>query len=104
MTDIISLEYVGGMGTPFFRGFGLGNTEWFRHDGSNTGVNSDLFASMDGGYGLVLMGNGDDDNTGPVFADLRREIIGAMGWRATITGCSTISALTTGSNSEVTGW
>tara|TARA_Y100000815_G_scaffold130001_1_gene117364 strand:- start:3725 stop:5233 length:1509 start_codon:yes stop_codon:yes gene_type:complete len=81
MTDIISLEYVGGMGTPFFRGFGLGNTEWFRHDGSNTGVNSDLFASMDGGYGLVLMGNGDDDNTGPVFADLRREIIGAMGWR-----------------------
>lgn len=81
MTDIISLEYVGGMGTPFFRGFGLGNTDWFRHDGSNTGVNSDLFASMEGGYGFVLMGNGDDDNTGPVFAQLRREIIGSMGWR-----------------------
>ena len=81
MTDIISLHYVGGMGMPFFRGFGLGNTEWFRHDGSNTGVNSDIFAAMDGGYGFVLMGNGDDDNTGPVFASLRREIIAGMGWR-----------------------
>ncbi|PNQ76063.1 hypothetical protein BA950_09640 [Erythrobacter sp. SAORIC-644] len=80
MTDIFSLKYVGGMGMPFFRGFGLGNTDWFRHDGSNTGVNSDLFASMEGGYGFVLMGNGDDDNTGPVFAEARRKIIDAMGW------------------------
>lgn len=80
MTDIFSLQYVGGMGMPFFRGFGFGNTDWFRHDGSNTGVNSDLFAAMEGGYGFVLMGNGDDDNTGPVFANARRTIIDAMGW------------------------
>ena len=79
MTDIFSLQYVGGMGMPFFRGFGFGNTDWFRHDGSNTGVNSDLFAAMEGGYGFVLMGNGDDDNTGPVFANARRTIIDAMG-------------------------
>ena len=80
MTDIISLEYVGGMGTPFFRGFGFGNTDWIRHDGSNTGVNSDLFAAMEGGYGFVLMGNGDDDNTVPVFAEARRRIIENRGW------------------------
>lgn len=80
MTDVFSLEHVGGMGTPFFRGFGFGNTDWFRHDGSNTGVNSDLMASMTGGYGVVLMGNGDDPNTGPVFAMLRREIIEGMRW------------------------
>lgn len=80
MTDVFSLQHVGGMGMPFFRGFGLGNTDWFRHDGSNTGVNSDLFAAMEGGYGFVLMGNGDDDNTGPVFAEARRTIIDAMGW------------------------
>ena len=80
LTDVISLEQVGGMGTPFFRGFGFGNTDWFRHDGSNTGVNSDLLASMQGGYGMVLMGNGDDANTSPVFAMLRREVIDAMRW------------------------
>jgi CubicO group peptidase (beta-lactamase class C family) len=82
LTDIISLKYVGGMGTPFFRGFGLGNTDWFRHDGSNTGVNGDLFGSMDGGYGMVMLGNGDDDNAGPVFATIRREIIEGLGWGA----------------------
>lgn len=80
LTDVVSLEHVGGMGTPFFRGFGFGNTDWFRHDGSNTGVNSDLMASMTGGYGVVLMGNGDDANTGPVFAMLRREIIEGLQW------------------------
>ena len=81
MTDIISLRYVGGMGTPFFRGMGFGNTDWFRHDGSNTGVNVEMLASMQGGYGVVIMGNGDDPNTNPVFATLRREIVDAMGWR-----------------------
>lgn len=80
LTDIVSLDHVGGMATPFFRGFGLGNTDWFRHDGSNTGVNSDLFAAMEGGYGFVLMGNGDDANTGPVFAEVRRSIIASQGW------------------------
>lgn len=82
LTEIVSLEHVGGIGTPFFRGFGFGNTDWFRHDGSNTGVNSDLMGSMSGGYGIVLMGNGDDANTGPVFAMLRREIIDGMQWSA----------------------
>nr|WP_255536516.1 serine hydrolase domain-containing protein [Pacificimonas pallii] len=81
MTDIISLRYVGGMGTPFFRGMGFGNTDWFRHDGSNTGVNVEMLASMKGGYGVVIMGNGDDPNTNPVFATLRRGIIDKMGWR-----------------------
>lgn len=80
MTDIFTLDHVGGMAMPFFRGFGFGNTDWFRHDGSNTGVNSDLFAAMEGGYGFVLMGNGDDDNTGPVFAQARREIIEGQRW------------------------
>lgn len=81
MTDIISLRHVGGMGTPFFRGIGFGNTDWFRHDGSNTGVNAEMLASMSGGYGMVIMGNGDDPSTDPVFAMLRREIIDSMGWR-----------------------
>ena len=80
MTDIFSLKPVGGMSMPFFRGFGFGNTDWFRHDGSNTGVNGDMFGSTRGGYGLVMLGNGDDANTGPVFATLRREIIERMGW------------------------
>ena len=80
MTDIFSLEPVGGMSMPFFRGFGFGNTDWFRHDGSNTGVNGDMLGSMTGGYGMVMLGNGDDANTGPVFATLRREIINQMGW------------------------
>lgn len=80
LTDIFSLEHVGGMSMPFFRGFGFGNTDWFRHDGSNTGVNADLIASMDGGYGFILLGNGDDANTAPVFAMLRRRIIEQMGW------------------------
>lgn len=81
MTDIFSLKPVGGMSMPFFRGFGFGNTDWFRHDGSNTGVNGDMFGSMEGGYGMVMLGNGDDANTGPVFATLRREITERMGWR-----------------------
>ena len=80
LTDVFSLEHVGGMGMPFFRGFGFGNTDWFRHDGSNTGVNGDLMASMEGGYGIAVLANGDDANTGPVFATLRREIIDGMKW------------------------
>ncbi|MFL9839567.1 serine hydrolase [Sphingomonas sp. ST-64] len=83
LTGIVSLKPVGGMAMPFFRGFGLGRTDWFRHDGSNTGVNSDLFGAMTGGYGFVLMGNGDDANTGPVFAMLRGAIIDTMRWGAT---------------------
>ncbi len=81
LTDIHSLKHVGGMGMPFFRGFGFANTDWFRHDGSNTGVNGDLMASMNGGYGIVMLGNGDDANTGPVFAKLRREILSRMSWK-----------------------
>ena len=80
LTDIFSLAPVGGMSMPYFRGFGFGNTDWFRHDGSNTGVNADLLGSMKGGYGIIMLGNGDDANTGPVFATLRREIIERMGW------------------------
>ena len=68
------------MSMPFFRGFGFGNTDWFRHDGSNTGVNADMLGSMEGGYGMIMLGNGDDANTGPVFATLRREISERMGW------------------------
>ena len=80
LTEIVSLKYAGGIGTPFFRGFGFGNTDWFRHDGSNTGVNGDLMGSMNGGYGIVMLGNGDDANTGPVFATIRREVIDRMAW------------------------
>ncbi|ANU06845.1 serine hydrolase domain-containing protein [Paraurantiacibacter namhicola] len=80
MTDIWSLDHVGGMGTPFFRGFGYGNTEWFQHGGSNTGVNVDMYGAMEGGYGFVIMGNGDDPATDPVFAAARREIIASQRW------------------------
>lgn len=80
LTSIVTYDHVGGMAMPFFRGFGFGSTDWFRHDGSNTGVNIDVLASMDGGYGFVLMGNGDDDSTAPIFAKLRREIIAQMDW------------------------
>lgn len=80
LTEIFSLRHVGGMSMPFFRGFGFGNTDWFRHDGSNTGVGGDLLGAMEGGYGMIMLANGDNPNRYPVFATLRREIIGSMGW------------------------
>lgn len=81
LTDVISLEDVGGMGMSLFRGFGFGGVDWLQHDGSNTGVGAEMLASMEGGRGIIMMANGDKPNRHPLFALLRREIITAMDWR-----------------------
>lgn len=85
-TDIISLKKSGGNALGWMRGFGFGNTDWFRHDGSNTGVGNELMASMEGGYGLVFFANGEKPNRFPVSAYVRNEVLRMMGWETTVRG------------------
>ena len=88
-TNIISLKSSAGNTLGWQRAFGFGNTDWFRHDGSNTGVGSDLMASMEGGYGLVFFANGEKPNRFPVSGYVRENVIRMMGWETTIRGGKT---------------
>ena len=62
------------------RAFGFGNTDWMRFSGSNTGVGSDLLASMEDGYGLIFFANGEKPNRFPVTGYVRGEVIEMMQW------------------------
>ena len=79
-TDIISIKTSGGNSLGWMRAFGFGNTDWMRFSGSNTGVGSDLLASMEDGYGLIFFANGEKPNRFPVTGYVRGEVIEMMQW------------------------
>lgn len=90
LTGIISIERSGGHTLSWYRSFGFGNIDWMRHDGSNTGVGGDILASMNGGFGMVMMANGDRPNRFPVFGLLRGGIIAAEGWARPVEGAQPV--------------
>ena len=86
-TEIATLKNTSGMSLGWFRGFGFGNIDWIRHDGSNTGVGGDMLISAKGNYGFVFFANGEKDNRFPVDRFVRREVIEMMKWeKPTSTG------------------
>lgn len=52
--------------------------ELFGHDGWDEGFQAEAIASLDGGYGLVIMAN--SDNGGELFFDVERAIFAEYGW------------------------
>lgn len=89
VTNIITMNGPRGWSYGWQRSIGLGNLEWFSHDGSNTGTGGDLLATMKNGNGIVVLANGDKPNRLPVMNYLENEIINKLGWNKVINETST---------------
>ena len=84
VTDIVTMNGPRGWSYGWQRSIGLGNLEWFSHDGSNTGTGGDLLATMKNGNGIAILANGDKPNRLPVMNYIENEIINKLGWNKVI--------------------
>ncbi len=84
LMNIISLKKSGGYGLGWMRSFGFSNIDWFKHDGSNTGVGGNIMGTMKNGNGFVFLANGEKPNRFPVFSYLNNNIIQLMNWEKKI--------------------
>jgi hypothetical protein len=75
------------MTTPVFArdGDGLGvfvmdrnGAHMFGHDGDDTGFQANAIASMDGGYGVIVMAN--SNNSGEIFDEIANAVFAEYGW------------------------
>lgn len=89
VTDIVTMNGPRGWSYGWQRSIGLGNLEWFSHDGSNTGTGGDLLATMKNGNGIAILANGDKPNRLPVMNYLENEIINKLSWNKAIDETST---------------
>jgi CubicO group peptidase (beta-lactamase class C family) len=71
---------VGGWGYGPQRSFGYNNYDWIRCGGSNTGVGSEIFATMTDGNGFVYMANGEKPNRFPVFQKTQETLLTLLKW------------------------
>lgn len=90
-SDVISPNVAKLVTTEVMEGFGLGwalfepvgYMDAFSHGGANTGTGGRVYATIEGGNGIVFFGNGPNDIREPVLAMFRESIIDAYGWRTT---------------------
>jgi CubicO group peptidase (beta-lactamase class C family) len=81
ITDVTALKNaVGGWGYGPQRSFGYNNYDWIRCGGSNTGVGSEIFATMTDGNGFVYMANGEKPNRFPVFQKTQETLLTLLKW------------------------
>jgi len=88
-SDVISPAVAKLVTTEVMDGFGLGwalfepvgHMEAFSHGGANTGTGGRVYATIEGGNGIVFFGNGPNDIREPVLAMFRESIVDAFGWR-----------------------
>ena len=81
ITEVTALKNaVGGWSYGAQKSFGYNNYDWIRCGGSNTGVGSELFATMTDGNGFVYMGNGEKVNRFSIFNETRIKILSLMNW------------------------
>ncbi|WP_422079362.1 serine hydrolase domain-containing protein [Ulvibacterium sp.] len=80
VTTIVTSKVMGGWSLGWERRYGFGNYEWFSHGGANTGIGGHIFATMDGGNGIAIFGNGPNGIRIPVLVKFRGSIIKAHGW------------------------
>jgi len=88
-TDVISADVAKIVTTEVMDGFGLGwalfmpvgHMNSFSHGGANTGTGGYVFATMEGGNGMVFFGNGPNSIREPVLEKFKESIIDAYGWR-----------------------
>lgn len=82
VTDIVTIKTVGGWSLGWERIIGAGNREWFSHGGSNTGTGGHIYATMQGGNGIAMFGNGPNSIRIPVLDAFLNEVIKEFGWEA----------------------
>lgn len=80
VTKIVTSKVMGGWSLGWEMRYGFGNYEWFSHGGANTGIGGHIYATLDGGNGIALFGNGPNGNRIPVLDRFRSSIIKAHGW------------------------
>lgn len=81
ITEVTAIkDAVGGWSYGWQRSFGFNNYDWFMHNGSNTGVGGDIFATMTHGNGFVFLANGEKQNRFPVIDNTRKKILTLLGW------------------------
>lgn len=81
-TEVTALkDAVGGWSYGWQRSFGFFNYDWFMHNGSNTGVGGDIFATMSDGNGFIFLANGEKVNRFPVIDHTRIKLLAEMGWK-----------------------
>ncbi|WP_181899548.1 serine hydrolase domain-containing protein [Flagellimonas nanhaiensis] len=80
VTDIVTSKVMGGWSMGWERRYGFCNQEWFSHGGANTGTGGHVYATMEGGKGIVLFGNGPNQNRIPVLDLLRDSIFKSLDW------------------------
>ncbi len=81
ITDVVTRKTIGGWSLGWERMYGFGNLEWFSHGGANTGVGGNVYATMEGGKGIVFFGNGPNDIRIPLLDKLKDNIIKTHGWK-----------------------
>ncbi len=81
ITNVVTRKTIGGWSLGWERMYGFGNLEWFSHGGANTGVGGNVYATMEGGKGIVFFGNGPNDIRIPLLDKLKDNIIKTHGWK-----------------------
>jgi CubicO group peptidase (beta-lactamase class C family) len=91
-TEIVSHAVAKLVTSEILDGFGLGwalfdpvgYMEAFSHGGANTGTGGRVYATMDGGNGIALFGNGPNSIREPVLEKFRESIVDAYDWRTPV--------------------
>ena len=92
-TEVTALkDAVGGWSYGWQRSFGFHNNDWFTHNGSNTGVGGDIFATMTNGNGFIMLANGEKPNRFPVIDQTRIKILSFMSWENELPKDQTVHA------------
>jgi len=80
ITDIVTLKVMRGWSLGWERRYAFGNLDWFSHNGANTGIGGDIYATMEGGKGIAFFGNGPNGIRIPILKKLRDNIIRTHKW------------------------
>jgi CubicO group peptidase (beta-lactamase class C family) len=81
VAELVTTEIMDGFGLGWALFEPIGYMEAFSHGGANTGTGGRVYATNDGGNGILMFGNGPNSIREPVLAMLRESIIDAHNWR-----------------------
>lgn len=77
---LVTTEVLDGFGLGWALFEPIGNMPSFSHGGANTGTGGRAYATMSGGKGIVLFGNGPNSVREPVLAMIRESVVAAYEW------------------------
>ena len=80
ITAIETIQGMRGWSLGWERMNSFGNQDWFSHGGANTGVGGHVYATMEGGNGVVMLANGPNNVRIPVTEMLLQNIVETHDW------------------------